>query len=48
MASGNYVMANQEHERALAAFKRNDSAAVAAAIRADIEGAAQVLLDLLG
>jgi len=46
--SGNYVMANQEHERALAALKRNDSAAVAAAIRADIEGAAKVLLELLG
>lgn len=46
--SGNYAMANQEHERALAAFKRNDSAGAAVAIRADIEGAAQVLLDLLG
>jgi DNA-binding GntR family transcriptional regulator len=46
--SGNYVMANRQHERALEALKRNDSAAAAAAIRADIEGAAQVLLTLLG
>jgi DNA-binding GntR family transcriptional regulator len=46
--SGNYVFANHEHERLLIALKRNDAAAAGACIRADIEGAAKVLLGLLG
>jgi len=46
--SGNYVMANQQHECALEALKRKDATGAGEAIRADIEGAAQVLLGLLG
>jgi DNA-binding GntR family transcriptional regulator len=45
--SGNYASANREHERLLIALKEHDAAAAGACIRADIEGAAQVLLGLL-
>ena len=45
--SGNYKTANREHERLLAALKRKDAATAGACVRADIEGAAQVLLGLL-
>ncbi len=45
--SGNYARANHEHEGLLAALRRNDAQAAGRAIRADIEGAAKVLLDLL-
>jgi DNA-binding GntR family transcriptional regulator len=45
--SGNYVLANREHERLLIALKEQDAAAAGACIRADIEGAAAVLLGLL-
>lgn len=45
--SGNYVTANREHERLLVALRENDAAAAGACIRADIEGAATVLLGLL-
>ncbi len=46
--SGNYALANHEHERLLLAFKNKDAAAAGACIRADIEGATKVLLRLLG
>ncbi len=46
--SGNYASANREHERLLIALKNNDPGAAAACIRADIEGAAKVLLGQLG
>jgi DNA-binding GntR family transcriptional regulator len=45
--SGNYALANREHERLLIALKDQDAAAAGACIRADIEGAAAVLLGLL-
>lgn len=45
--SGNYALANREHERLLIALKSQDAAAAGACIRADIEGAASVLLGLL-
>lgn len=45
--SGNYALANREHERLLIALKNQDAAAAGACIRADIEGAASVLLGLL-
>ena len=45
--SGNYALANQQHERLLVALKEHDPAAAGACIRADIEEAARVLLSLL-
>jgi DNA-binding GntR family transcriptional regulator len=45
--SGNYALANREHERLLIALKEQDAAAAGACVRADIEGAAAVLLDRL-
>ena len=45
--SGNYAQANHEHERLLIALKNKDAAAAGACIRADINGAAKVLLGLL-
>lgn len=45
--SGNYSLANHQHERLLIALKSKDAAAAAACVRADIEGAAKVLLGLL-
>jgi DNA-binding GntR family transcriptional regulator len=45
--SGNYALANHEHERTLSALLRKDSAAAGQGIRADIEEAARVLLSLL-
>jgi DNA-binding GntR family transcriptional regulator len=45
--SGNYVAANYQHEQLLVAIKNHDRAGASACIRADIQGAAQVLLDLL-
>jgi DNA-binding GntR family transcriptional regulator len=45
--SGNYALANHEHERLLVAVRRNDPDAAGRAIRADIEEAAKVLLGLL-
>ena len=46
-ASGNYVASNRQHERVAAALKSRDPAAASAAMRADLQSAAQVLLDLL-
>ena len=46
-ASGNYVASNRQHERVAAALKTRDPAAASAAMRADLQSAAQVLLDLL-
>ena len=46
--SGNYKFANREHERLLDALKHRDAARAGACIRADIEGAAKVLLGLMG
>jgi DNA-binding GntR family transcriptional regulator len=45
--SGNYVSANHQHRQLLAALKNDDSVAASQSIRADIEGAAKVLLSLL-
>jgi DNA-binding GntR family transcriptional regulator len=45
--SGNYALANREHERLLIALKEHDAEAAGACVRADIEGAAAVLLELL-
>jgi DNA-binding GntR family transcriptional regulator len=45
--SGNYALANHEHEQLLVAVRRNDPQAAGRAIRADIEEAAKVLLGLL-
>jgi DNA-binding GntR family transcriptional regulator len=45
--SGNYALANHEHEQLLVAVRRNDPQAAGRAIRADIEQAAKVLLGLL-
>jgi DNA-binding GntR family transcriptional regulator len=45
--SGNYALANHEHEQMLAAVRRNDPQAAGRAIRADIEEATKVLLGLL-
>jgi len=45
--SGNYALANREHERTLSALLRKDAAAAGQGIRADIEEAARVLLRLL-
>ncbi len=45
--SGNYSLANQQHERLLVALKEHNPAAAGACIRADIEEAARVLLSLL-
>lgn len=46
--SGNYTSANHEHERLMAALVDKDAPTACACIRADIEGAAKVLLELLG
>jgi DNA-binding GntR family transcriptional regulator len=45
--SGNYSLANQQHERLLVALKEHNPAAAGACIRADIEEASRVLLSLL-
>jgi DNA-binding GntR family transcriptional regulator len=45
--SGNYAAANHQHEKLLAALKQSDPEAAAQCIRADIEGASEVLLGLL-
>ena len=45
--SGNPKSANKQHAVMMAAIKKGDKAAVTAAIRADIDGAYQVLLKLL-
>lgn len=45
--SGNYVVANDQHKQVLAALRNRDGAAAGVAIRADIEAAAEILLDLL-
>ncbi len=46
-ASGNYVASNRQHERIVAALKARDAQLASAAMRADLEGAEKVLLDLL-
>ncbi|MEA2778636.1 MAG: hypothetical protein QOK29_180 [Rhodospirillaceae bacterium] len=46
--SGNYAMANHQHEELLLALKRGDAIAAGQCVRADIEQAAKVLLGLLG
>jgi DNA-binding GntR family transcriptional regulator len=45
--SGNYSLANRQHERLLVALKEHNPVAAGASIRADIEEAARVLLSLL-
>lgn len=45
--SGNYIASNQQHEAMLTAILAQDSAALKAAVRADIEGAYGILTDLL-
>ena len=46
-ASGNYLMANRQHELMLDGLRARDGAAVAGALRDDIEAAYQVLASLL-
>jgi DNA-binding GntR family transcriptional regulator len=46
-ASGNYVASNRQHEAVTVALRSRDAAAASAAMRADLQGAQQVLLDLL-
>ena len=45
--SGNYATANHEHQKLLVALKKSDAVLARDAIRADIEGAAKTLLELL-
>jgi DNA-binding GntR family transcriptional regulator len=45
--SGNYIHANVQHERILLALKSRDRAAVAAALRNDIETSSQTLISML-
>jgi DNA-binding GntR family transcriptional regulator len=46
-ASGNYVASNRKHAAITAALKKRDAGAASAAMRDDLQGAAQVLLSLL-
>jgi DNA-binding GntR family transcriptional regulator len=46
-ASGNYLMANKQHELMLDGLRVRDAAAVSHALRDDIDGAYQVLASLL-
>lgn len=45
--SGNYAVANEQHEAMLAAIRAGDAAALRTAVRADIDGAYGVLTKLL-
>ncbi|MFQ5785094.1 MAG: GntR family transcriptional regulator [Alphaproteobacteria bacterium] len=46
--SGNYADANEQHKQVLNALRDRDGEAAGAYIRADIEAATEILLDLLG
>ena len=46
--SGNYAAANEQHEAMLNAIRAGDRSALKAAVRADIDGAYDVLTGLLG
>ena len=45
--SGNYVAANEQHKKLVLALKRRDGDSASEAISADINAAAEVLMDLL-
>lgn len=46
--SGNYAVSNEQHEVMLNAIRAGDKSALKAAVRADIDGAYDVLMGLLG
>ena len=45
--TGNYLVANRQHDLMLAALRRRDTAAVSRALRDDIEAAYRVLASLI-